>query len=966
MKLSKIAGILTLLALPFISYSQSPIHSWTAPAQGTGNDAATSVTYDLSGNVYETGYFSGTVDFDPGAGVTNLVSAGAYDIYLRKTSAAGNLVWAVRMGGAGNDVAWGIVLDLSGDILTTGYFTGVVDFDPGVANVPLTSTTGSSVFVSRLNNNGIYVWAKGILAGANAISEGRSIVITQMAQVVIGGILRSTVDADPNAGVVTIGPGTSANHAFVLALSDLGVYSWSTVLSGPGTSNCYSLDDSGPNGDIYYTGSFGGTIDADPSAATGNFSSAGGTDIFVSKLNAGGTYSWFAKAGASGLDVGWSVTVDAVGNTYATGSFSGTADFDPTPAVNLLTSAGAIDAYVWKLSAAGALVWAESIGGTNAEAGTTIARDPNQNIIVGGYFFTSTDLDPSAGVATFNSANTSDDGFVVKLNSSGNYIYGAAIGSTGTGEQINCVAGGVTSNVYIAGQFTGNIDSDPGAGTNNVTNLGMRDGFVTRWYECTAAPAMPSSISGNTSICPGTTNTYSITPVADVIYTWTLPAAWTGTSTTNSITATAGTGGGVIQVTATNSCGTSPPRNLSVSVIQIPTNLGPLTGASPICEGTTVYYAVNNYAGSTYTWTLPPTWTGSSTTNSITAIAGSGGGTITVVASNACGTGNPSSMPINVTNIPASPINIGGPDTVCANASATYACSNMPGATSYTWTLPAGWSGSATWSSINVVTGTTGGVIQVTADNACGSSSPSSFNVLVDTIPLAPASIIGTGVLCEFSPFACTCPAVGNATSYNWTYPSGWTASATTNSLSGTVDNTGGLISVTATNQCGTSNATTLSVTVNPMPVTTITTTSGYLESDQSGASYQWLDCGNSMNPIAFATSQQFTPLVNGSYAVVVDLSGCIDTSACDSFLSSAIADHTASLIQIYPNPSQDVLNISSSVPVESIVICDLTGRVVLATGRTTQIDISTLVPAVYIVNIQTSKGIISQRILKE
>ena len=93
---------------------------------------------DASGNVYTTGYFQGTVDFDPGAGTFNLTSAGLQDIFISKLDAAGNFVWAKQLGGTLNDVGYSIALDTSGNVYTTGFFRDTVDFDPGAGTFNLT------------------------------------------------------------------------------------------------------------------------------------------------------------------------------------------------------------------------------------------------------------------------------------------------------------------------------------------------------------------------------------------------------------------------------------------------------------------------------------------------------------------------------------------------------------------------------------------------------------------------------------------------------------------------------------------------------------------------------------------------------------------------------------------------------------------------------------------------------------
>jgi len=106
---------------------------------------------DASGNVYTTGYFSNTVDFDPGPGTFNLSSAGLFDVFISKLDASGNFGWAVKMGSSGGEMSNGIFVDASTLIYTTGNFQNTVDFDPGVGVSNLTSLGSSDIFVQKLS-----------------------------------------------------------------------------------------------------------------------------------------------------------------------------------------------------------------------------------------------------------------------------------------------------------------------------------------------------------------------------------------------------------------------------------------------------------------------------------------------------------------------------------------------------------------------------------------------------------------------------------------------------------------------------------------------------------------------------------------------------------------------------------------------------------------------------------------------
>ncbi len=249
-------------------------------------------------------------------------------------------------------------------------------------------------------------------------------------------------------------------------------------------------------------------------------------------------------------------------------------------------------------------------------------------------------------------------------------------------------------------------------------------------------PAVPADITGTTTQCPGLTGqNYSITAVAGAsTYTWAVPGGWsiTGGAGTTSITVTTGSAGqnGNITVTAGNSCGTSLPASLAVTVNPgTPATPGTITGTATQCPGLTGQgYSITSVTGaSTYTWTVPGGWsiTGGAGTNSITVTTGSAGqnGNITVTAGNDCGASSPRSLAVTVNpGTPATPGPITGTAAQCAGLTGQiYSIAAVTGASTYTWAVPTGWSvtGGAGTTSITVTTGSAGqnGNITVTAGN---------------------------------------------------------------------------------------------------------------------------------------------------------------------------------------------------------------------------------------------------------
>ncbi|PSK90402.1 SBBP repeat-containing protein [Taibaiella chishuiensis] len=139
-------------------YDTSGAYVWAKQAgpAGAANGAnANAVVLGAGGDVYFTGNFNGTVDFDPGAGTANLTATSYKDIFVAKYNAAGNYLWAGRMGGipisaASNCGGRTISRNTAGQVYVAGYFSGTVDFDPGPGNVNVEAAIGGSTFIMKL------------------------------------------------------------------------------------------------------------------------------------------------------------------------------------------------------------------------------------------------------------------------------------------------------------------------------------------------------------------------------------------------------------------------------------------------------------------------------------------------------------------------------------------------------------------------------------------------------------------------------------------------------------------------------------------------------------------------------------------------------------------------------------------------------------------------------------------------
>jgi hypothetical protein len=387
-----------------------------------------------------------------------------------------------------------------------------------------------------------------------------------------------------------------------------------------------------------------------------------------------------------------------------------------------------------------------------------------------------------------------------------------------------------------------------GSGTNSITvNFATTSGTITvkPTNSCgngatssiavsmTALPSAAGVFTTSTATtCAGQTGVvYTIAAVTGATsYAWTIPsdATITSASNTNSITVTFGLASGNVSVTPTNTCGTGTARTIAVTVINIPSAAGTMTGLSDICKPQTgLTYSIAAVTGATsYSWTVPSgvTITAGSTTRSITVnfTSTSVSGNIVVTPINSCGNGASTTYPVTVSSVPPGAAStISGPASACAGSiGLVYTVPTVTGATVYTWVVPTGTvitAGSNT-SSITVNLGSTTGNFKVTPSNACGNGTISSaFNVTVNPYPGTAGTITGNTTLCGGTSQSYITAAVTNASTYNWALPTGSviTSGAGTRSIVVTMGTVSGNITVTPNNSCGDGTPSTIAVTIN-------------------------------------------------------------------------------------------------------------------------------------------------------
>lgn len=505
--MKKILLSFCFLVLAILANAQTPTFHWAKSFGGstTFDDVGYAIAVDDNGNVYITGKFIGTADFDPGPSVYTLTSvSGNYDIFVSKFDALGNFVWAKNMGGNSSDIGNAIAVDSTGNVYITGRFSGTGDFDPGVGVFNLTVAGGGStevdLFISKLNSLGDFVWAKHI-GGTTSYDEGTSIELDNNGNVVIAGYFNGTVDFDPGAGVFNLFGGT--DYGFVLKLNSVGDFLLAKNFVGQSLLHSMAID---KNNNILLAGEFKGTTDFDPSLGTTFYLSADSTstyDIYIVKLDSVGNFSWAKRMGGSLNDVANSLEVDVSGNVYLTGSFKGTADFDPGVSSFNLISYGAADIFVSKLDSLGNFLWAKKIGAATDDVAYSVALDSNSVYTTGSYGGT-VDFDPGLGIFNLVSSGSRNI-FISKLDSLGNFVWAkTSVSCYGFGYSIEVDQNG---NIYTTGVYIGTGDFNPDAGIYNLTSNVGGDVFVQKLGDSLLITQITKNIISNIiTLYPNPTN----------------------------------------------------------------------------------------------------------------------------------------------------------------------------------------------------------------------------------------------------------------------------------------------------------------------------------------------------------------------------------------------------------------------------------------------------------------------------
>lgn len=436
------------------------VKRWAYSLGGSGYESGRHSVVDGQGNLYVSGVFSDTVDFDSGAGVDVKSSFGSSDIFVSKYSSNGVRLWTKVIGGTGADSDLGLGVDAANNLYLYGQFAGVVDFDPNAGVQEFSTTATEKLFVAKLSADGDYVWAQRV-EGTDANLWGRDTL---------------AVDKAGNVYVAAINPAP-----FVTRINADGTSGWTHVLAvnnGSGEMQGVALDDVG---NVYVSGTLGGSTDF-LTAPGGTLGQWGYRNAFLMRLNpVDGSRVWVRTMDAA--SEGEAIEVGG-GNVYIGGNFGGIVDFDSTAAVNAYNSGGQ-RGFVSKFDINGNYIWTRTLG--NYVYG--IGVDSQSDVYITGDFSNTSLFNSKDAADSYSAIGYGDNVFITKYLANGDYGWTEVLPAAG-GANVHSLSVSDRDELYLTGGFYADVDLDPTDFSDTRTAIGSADIFILKLTSQNTTPLL--------------------------------------------------------------------------------------------------------------------------------------------------------------------------------------------------------------------------------------------------------------------------------------------------------------------------------------------------------------------------------------------------------------------------------------------------------------------------------------------
>lgn len=423
--------------------SEPPTTSWVKSSLSQGGFLnVEGMTLDQGGNVYVVGSYSeGNVAL---GGTTLTTSRGKSQMFVAKLNNKGEFQWATSSKGGSREYAMGVGVSSKG-VYVVGSFWETTTLGSNT----LSSQGGTDIFVAALTLDGKWQWAHRV--GSSDNDEGNGLALDSLGNIYITGEYARTV----TFGSTQL---TSSIHGdgFVAKLDPLGNWNWVRRYGNPDNFDKSTAILVGKHDDVYVTG-----MTSSKQSTFGSFTFQRRSDfngLFVAKLDTKGNWVWakVLKDSDTVSSEGKALAEDQLGNIYVAGTYHDSFTFGTS---TFRSADNSSDFFVAKLTPNGNFVWAQRGGSKDTDQGLGVAVDS------GGYVWVTGSVSAGAMIGrTSFSVEGKDtftvdvDMFVAKLNSHGDWLWAAALGSGGNPERGNCIVRGPKGSLFIAGQVVETTD----------------------------------------------------------------------------------------------------------------------------------------------------------------------------------------------------------------------------------------------------------------------------------------------------------------------------------------------------------------------------------------------------------------------------------------------------------------------------------------------------------------------------
>jgi hypothetical protein len=473
------------------------------------------VTTDIIGNIYYSGTFNGSVDFDPGPDSV-ILQAIEPTIFISKFNPNGALVWVKKFdGGNSMNFVRSVSVDYFGNILSCGTFTGTVDFGPG-PGITIYSGYMQSYFV-KIDSSGSLIWSK-VLAG-NDVNDCSCIKSDRANNVYITGSFEHTADFDPDSGSYNLNVITTTGY--ILKLDPSGSFLWARAMNdslSPNSNEVTGIDIDNAN-NIYIIAEFRNSLDADFSTSVLTFVSTGGTDILFAKYDPVSNLLWAKSIGGQSSDYAGNIVIDNSGNVLFTGSYSSVVYLNPGNIASGLALHGNTNSLLLKTDPIGTIQWLKSFGGADI---SSLDIDNFNSIYISGVSF-GTFFYPVVGGEDSAAPVPGERNFIASISSSGYLQYARRLHAISNGSAIAAASPLVidaSDAIIYCGSYHGAFDFDPGFGIATLPFASTTWGFIEKFTSPCLSPPGNFSLQGCDSI-----NLFGIELTADSSFTETIASS---------------------------------------------------------------------------------------------------------------------------------------------------------------------------------------------------------------------------------------------------------------------------------------------------------------------------------------------------------------------------------------------------------------------------------------------------------